>query len=141
MIGFIFITTTYIFGTLLTANGNLKSLNIVISIGVVLNIGLNLYLIPEKGAYGAAIASMITQGFTASLQVYLAFRILKIKVEWNQFTRIIVFAVLIIPTVYYSQLLELSWSINLLISLLISTLVAFSTGMVSIKGIVKILKE
>jgi len=141
MIGFIFITTTYIFGTLLTANGNLKSLNIVISIGVVLNIGLNLYLIPEKGAYGAAIASMITQGFTASLQVYLAFRILKIKVEWNQFTRIIVFAVLIIPTVYYSQLLELSWSINLIISLLISTLVAFSTGMVSIKGIVKILKE
>ena len=37
--------------------------------GVLLNVSLNLYLIPTHGAYGAAIASMITQVGTAAIQV------------------------------------------------------------------------
>ena len=37
ILGFIPISVSYIFGTLLTANGNLKELNIMASIGVVLN--------------------------------------------------------------------------------------------------------
>ena len=44
---FIGMCTTYIFGTLLTANGNLKALNIMASFGVVINITLNLLLIPK----------------------------------------------------------------------------------------------
>ena len=51
MICFVFISTTYIFGTLLTANGNLKTLNKIAFGGVVLNIILNLILIPKYQAY------------------------------------------------------------------------------------------
>ena len=83
MICFISICTTYIFGTLLTANGSLKSLNYMAFGGVLLNISLNLYLIPTKGAYGAAIASMITQVGTAVIQVILSFKILHLKIEWK----------------------------------------------------------
>jgi len=47
MVSFIFISLSYIFGTLLTANGSLKQLNIISFIGVVLNLTLNLFLIPS----------------------------------------------------------------------------------------------
>ena len=44
---FVAISTTYIFGTLLTANGSLKVLNIVAASGVLINVVMNLLLIPR----------------------------------------------------------------------------------------------
>lgn len=79
MIGFIGITCTYIFGTLLTANGSLKQLNIMAFCGMVLNIVLNLLLIPRFMAYGSAYASLSTQLFTGFTQLGLALFIFKIK--------------------------------------------------------------
>ena len=79
MIGFIGITCTYIFGTLLTANGSLKQLNIMAFCGMVLNIVLNLLLIPRFMAYGSAYASLSTQLFTGFTQLGLALYIFKIK--------------------------------------------------------------
>ncbi len=46
MFGFIAISSTYVFGTLLTANGSLKTLNIVAASGMVLNLLINLMLVP-----------------------------------------------------------------------------------------------
>ena len=79
MIGFIGITCTYIFGTLLTANGSMKQLNIMAFCGMVLNIVLNLLLIPRFMAYGSAYASLSTQLFTGFTQLGLALFIFKIK--------------------------------------------------------------
>ncbi len=79
MTGFIGITCTYIFGTLLTANGSLKQLNIMAFCGMVLNIVLNLLLIPRFMAYGSAYASLSTQLFTGFTQLGLALYIFKIK--------------------------------------------------------------
>ena len=61
MTGFIGIATTYIFGTLLTANGSIRELNYMAAGGMVLNVTLNLVLIPQFFALGSAVASMITQ--------------------------------------------------------------------------------
>ena len=44
------------FGTLLTANGSLRNLNLTAFGGMILNISLNLYLIPQFKASGAALA-------------------------------------------------------------------------------------
>ena len=78
MISYVFIATSYIYGTLLTANRNLKQLNILALITVILNISLNLVLIPEFKALGAAWASMISQGFYAVSQVVTAHRTLRL---------------------------------------------------------------
>ncbi len=51
----------YVFGSLLTAAGHLRLLNILSGIGLVTNILLNLLLIPVLGVVGAAIATFITQ--------------------------------------------------------------------------------
>src|SRR5690606_29176433 len=44
---FVAVCTTYVFGTLLTAGGKLKQLNWMAAGGAILNIGLNLILIPR----------------------------------------------------------------------------------------------
>ena len=81
MIGFLFVSTSYIYGTLLTANNNLKHLNILAGITVAVNVSLNLFLIPRYHAVGAAISSLVSQAFYAVTQLILAGRILKVPVN------------------------------------------------------------
>ena len=47
MFCFVCISSTYVFGTLLTANGDLRVLNLLAGSAVVVNIGLNLLFIPS----------------------------------------------------------------------------------------------
>lgn len=63
-------STTYVFGTLLTARGNLWLLNKIAIGGFLLNIGLNSVLIPRYGGLGAAYATFATQFGTALMQVW-----------------------------------------------------------------------
>ena len=75
MLGFTGIATTYIFGTLLTANGSIRQLNFMAFFGMILNITLNLILIPRYQAHGSAYASLVTQIFTGTAQLILALSI------------------------------------------------------------------
>lgn len=81
ILGFIPISVTYVFGTLLTSNGSLKQLNIVATIGMVMNISLNLILIPQFKAAGSAYASIITQLVTAALQFVVAKHIFNFEIS------------------------------------------------------------
>lgn len=72
MPSFLGICTVYIYGTLLTANGSLKILNTIALGGMLLNIVLNLFLIPEHKALGATIATLITQTLVAIAHVLAA---------------------------------------------------------------------
>ena len=69
---FVAISTTYIFGSLLTANGNLKALNLIAGGGMLINIILNLILIPHFKAMGSAAVSLFTQFITALAQIIYA---------------------------------------------------------------------
>ncbi len=60
----------YVYSTLLTANGNLKLLNMIALAGVVINIGSNLYFIPREHALGAAIVAFITQSSLAVCYIF-----------------------------------------------------------------------
>ena len=84
---FLAISSVYIFGTLLTANGNLRQLNYVAFAGMIMNVLLNFYLIPKYKALGAALASLITQYILAGAQILLAHRIFKFHYKWWLFTR------------------------------------------------------
>lgn len=52
------IVVYYVFSTVFTANNNLKLLNLISAGGLVINIGLNILLIPLYQALGAAISSL-----------------------------------------------------------------------------------
>jgi len=96
LIGFFGIAAIYIFGTLLTANGNLKFLNIVSLIGAILNIILNIILIPHYKANGAAFSSMTTQILMAISQIILVIKIFRIKVNYKILLKFIGFIIFIL---------------------------------------------
>ncbi len=73
-VSFVAVCTTYVFGTLLTAGGDLRVLNRLAAAGMLLNVLLNLWLIPRYQGLGAAWASLVTQGGMAVAQAVLATR-------------------------------------------------------------------
>lgn len=60
----------HIFGTWLTAAGELKKLGLLAIFCVVINAGLNFWLIPLQGPSGAAMAGLITQGLFVIICIY-----------------------------------------------------------------------
>jgi O-antigen/teichoic acid export membrane protein len=138
MFGFIPIATTYIFGTLLTANGSIRHLNIMAALGMVLNITLNLIFIPKFQAQGAAVISLITQSFTALAQVYIAVRIFKFNVKWHLFIRIMLFSAILLIAGYFSRYVE-NKLLGYVLLLLFSTVAAFAIKLINLKTLIAIL--
>lgn len=140
MFGFIPISTTYIFGTLLTANGSIKELNLMAALGMILNIGLNLIFIPKYQAQGAAFVSLFTQSFTAIIQMMIAFRFFKFTPKPSFFVRIAIFVLLVIITGYFSKYLSNQF-LGFMSTLVLSTLIAFGTKLIDLKMLFGILKS
>lgn len=130
MFSFLGIALTYIFGTLLTAHGSMKALNAVAASAVILNIVLNLVLIPELQAYGAALASLITQGLAAIAQVILVIMIFEFQLNRRLILRSTIFCAGIIGLLWLPE--TSSWVINLLLYGTLSGALAVLTGMVGL---------
>jgi O-antigen/teichoic acid export membrane protein len=137
MIGFIGIASSYIFGTLLTANGSMKALNIMALCGVILNLTLNLILIPEYQAYGSAYASVTTQLFTGISQFFIAMHILKLKPGLKYILKITIFILLVVLTGILSKNSGY-WINGLAIFVIVSLLAAFILKLINIKNLVEI---
>ncbi len=75
MVSFIAISITYIYGSLITAHGRLRILNIISLTGFVINISLNAILIPQQYAVGSAIATVIAQLIITVAHIYQANKI------------------------------------------------------------------
>jgi len=137
---FVAISTTYIFGTLLTANNNLKELNIMAGCGMLVNILLNLYLIPRYKALGAACTSLTTQFLTATIQVVIAQYIFKFKINYRLITTLLVFIAGVIAISYFSKQTHYNWKINFVLMVAGSILWAFVIKLIRIKSMLRILK-
>lgn len=140
MFGFISIATTYIFGTLLTANGSLKALNIMAFLGMVLNITLNLLLIPRLQALGAAITSLITQSATALMQIIIAYKIFKFHINYKLLILLLIFVAGVFFIGIISTDLPYNWIIRAGFMVVFSLILAFSIGIIKIKDMYQIIK-
>lgn len=140
MLGFVFISTTYIFGTLLTANGSMKQLNIMALVGMSFNVGINMYLIPKFMAEGASYSSLLTQGLTAIIQVFIAYRIFKFKINYTYLLKLASFIIVIVAIGHYSTLISKDWVINISIFISSSIIIALLTRLISVKSLYRIIK-
>lgn len=140
MLSFIGISINYIFGTLLTANGSMKQLNMMYGLSMVFYIISNYILIKKYGALGAAITSMTTQFLTAFLQLVIAQGIFKFKVNYRLINTFIIYAIGVIAINYGSKTLHLYWMFSFAIMIVSCGLWAFVTGLISIKSILRLLK-
>jgi O-antigen/teichoic acid export membrane protein len=71
---FVPVSMTYIFGTLLTAHEQLRAMNRFFVYGIVLNLALNIFLIPRYQAFGTAVAAVLTQSFVSGGMMLLSAR-------------------------------------------------------------------
>ncbi|MBP6090088.1 MAG: polysaccharide biosynthesis C-terminal domain-containing protein [Crocinitomicaceae bacterium] len=94
--GFIGMCMSLIYGTLLTANGSLKILNWISLVGIVVNIIINVVLIPKYGATGAAIAVLFTQSVTALAQMIYCHLKFSFAFPWREFSNYALFVALLL---------------------------------------------
>ncbi len=141
MLGFVSVSVSYIFGTLLTANGNLKQLNIMALCGMTINIALNLILIPRYQALGSATASFITQSATALIQIFLAIKVFKLNFNYKLLILLLIFAAGVILIGFAVNKIPLNWLIQLSIMTILSCAWALATGLIKIKNIYMIIKN
>lgn len=134
---FIPMSFTYIFGTLLTANGSMKRLNITAAIGIAVNFSLNLILIPKLQARGAAIASISTQCTVSLLQFFIAIKELNIPLRSLPLVKCLLFTILFIPTIIlFASKSTLPIIPNLCIALGIAIALGFMSGLLSLKDVI-----
>jgi O-antigen/teichoic acid export membrane protein len=140
MISFLGIATTYIFGTLLTANGSIRQLNWMAVVGMTINIGLNLILIPHFQSIGSAWASLATQLFTAVAQTILAVIILKLTVNYRVIGKLILFIGFVFLAGYVSRQISI-WYFGYVAMITSSILFAFITRLINLKALTEIIRN
>lgn len=140
MYTFVPLASTYVFGTLLTANGDMKALNLISLVGLIINVGLNLYLIQYFGILGAAMATLITQIVVVVLQlIYIGYQF-KTKPRWQLLVSLTVFSTGLYAVAKFMYPLELDHKLMLVIVSLFGVIWAFATKLINLKGLYNILK-
>jgi O-antigen/teichoic acid export membrane protein len=148
--GFIAVSATYIFGTLLTANGNLKQLNYIALFGLGINFLLNYLLIPGLMAKGSAISSLVTQFAMAVLQVWMVQRIFKFRINYRYLLTLLVFLAGVITFNILSRLIVIHWTFlpahinwvgNFMLMLFLSVILSFVLRLWSFGALLRILRE
>jgi O-antigen/teichoic acid export membrane protein len=137
---FIPISSTYIFGTLLTANGNLRQLNLMASTGMGLNIVMNFILIPKYSATGAAVSSLTTQVFTALAQILMAQKEFSFRKNYQFLGTVLLFILSSIFLTMTLSELNIHWIYSLILSAVGSFLMALLTRLISIRNLYRIVK-
>jgi len=126
----------YCFGTLITASGNIKLLNKIAFASLLLNIILNFVLIPKYGAWGAALASLITQSFSGFFQVFFAIKLFKLNINLIGVTRFFLGLAIILSSTIFLEEINLSLRLPLIFGLLLIGLLLA----VNFKGVLNIAK-
>ncbi len=132
---FFAMSMTYIYGTLLTANGSMTHLNIMAAAGVVVNVLLNLALIPHFKAVGAACSSLVVQALTALAQFVMAHKLLKIEVHRKTLLHLLLFFVAIVASAALLKQLPLHWIANFFITFGVAIGLVFASRLLDIKAI------
>jgi O-antigen/teichoic acid export membrane protein len=135
------LSATYILGSLLTANGNLKKLNIIAFIAMLLNIGLNIILIPKYLAFGSAIASVCTQLFIITAEIIIAAKVFSLRITTGYAVRLSCFLFCTVVAGYLSLKLPFDWKINFMLMLCLSGILVFIFGLVRFKEIGLLLRK
>lgn len=140
MFGFIAVSGIYVFSTLLTANGNLKHLNIIAASAIVFNLLVNLLLIPRLMALGSAYASLTAQSISVILQVVVAQMIFRFRLNIPYLLSLAAFVLLISAAGRFSRELPFQWYVNLFILGFFALLVSSSLKLLNIKGFIRMIR-
>lgn len=135
------LSATYIFGTLLTANGNLKQLNIIAFFAMIINISLNMLLIPHFQAIASAYVSLLTQLLIVAAEIIIAWKVLSLEISKKYIAKLVCFLVCTIAAAWASLQLPFHWIANVLILLCFCAIFVFIFGLIKPKEVLLLLKK
>lgn len=141
ILSFIPIASVYIFGTLLTSAERVWHLNAIAITGVILNIVLNFILIQYYKAFGATIATFITQGLVLILHLIATYRIFQLNINFRLIALFIIYFGVITGLAYLSKGLFIQWHFNFIVILLLSFIVALSMQLIRWDDLRKIIES
>ncbi len=132
----------YVFGTLLTANGSMRLLNIVSLLGLLVNIIANTILIPIHGAFGAVVATLVTQSLVTGINFYMSRRKFDLRLydflNWRVLSYVVVTVLLMgIPTVLD---LDMHWVMTLVIGTLLAIMFSMVFGLFRLNDLRTLMK-
>ena len=84
-----------IYGTLLSAANHERFVNIAITLGIIMNVGLNFYLIPTLGAQAAAISTIASYSLMSICYILYMQKRVDIAVPWSRLAKLILAAALL----------------------------------------------
>lgn len=137
MWSFIGLSSTVIFGTLLTAKGELQFLNISSAVAILINFGLNYFLIPKYGANGAAFAALITQSLVAIAQFIYCLRLLHLRFSFRIAGQFVLFSAALVGFCYFVRAESLLLFMSIL---LVGLLFLFAFRLIDLRALAKVMR-
>lgn len=141
MFSFLAYSLSYIFGSLLTASGRLKWLNILAFSAMTINVILNFTLIPTMLAYGSALASLLTQVLVLLVQIGLMLYAFRFKANISLIIKTVAYTILIVGFAWLTTIIEWRWELELVFLLALGLAAAMLTGMLSVKRFLVLIKH
>ena len=141
MFGFLGTSMMYVFSTLLTANGNLRELNIIAGLGIAVNFSLNIILIPRIEATGAAIASLSTQLFTGIAYLLMVQYIFRFSLSYSFLARLIAFVAGVLVFSVAAREMITDWMAGLMLMVVVSFFLAALLKLLDLKSFITIVKD
>jgi O-antigen/teichoic acid export membrane protein len=130
----------YIYGTLLTAGDQLKRMNMVFLSGLVINVILNMILIPPYKAQGAALATSITQTGVWLGEMWLLKQHLQVFPDKKMMLQLLLFSFLSLAIIAFSHaLLPFHWLIMLLADAVLIVLTARLLHIIDFRQLARLL--
>lgn len=134
MLSFLPWSLTYIYGTLLTAAGQLAAMNRLFVGCILLNVLANLLVIPKYGAAGAALTTLATQTLAAVGQYILAVRkFAELRASTFPVKGVVLLLLVFFSTWILSTFDALPWMLRMCLALGISGFLSILLKMISIK--------
>ncbi len=125
----------YIYSALLTANESLSMMNRLFVVGVLLNVLLNGWLIPDFKAEGAAMATLGTQVFIAGSLVLLAVRVLPLTWRAGLLLQLVGYGAVLGLVCFGIYTLSYHWQVRFLSMTAVAVLLAFAFRLMSLRSL------
>ena len=138
LIGYSFVQ---VYGTVMTATGNIVAFCYLNLTAVIINIILNLFLIPSHGAFGCCISALCSQAFLAVATMSFVNRKLKISSGVKSLALYLLTGLLISAALYLLSKTSLNTWFALPVAMLIGFLIMWSTRMISLNNWLSFLKK
>ena len=129
---FLAFCTFFVYGTLLTANNAQRRMNRIFVVGIIINVGLNILIIPYYKAVGTAAVSCITQIVMTGSLVVLAHRTMHLRLHYRNIAKFVIFTALLAASATILTHTAILWPLQIALLAILAVILTFTFRLVNI---------